>query len=637
MQPQDANQVNLFHMRLFAVLLIIGLIPLCANAQEQDSAALAKTARLVKQMDSIQRADSLKRMALTQEIERLQGSTDYKAREALAQRLKTFQQEDSIKKIKKLQQLESLRAKSLGYPVAPFGDTLFMIRTPIASFSPKDRATAISDKIKRLYKDSRFDPDSLLLRQSETSTEIYAGEIMVMSVNELEAMWFGKTTEQLATECREIIRTAIIAERKQHSVISIILRIAAIILIIVGIYVLILLINRLFRKLNVKITNLKDQILKGIRFRGYQFLDSDRELQVVLFIVNILRLMIIAIALYITLPLLFSVFPWTRGIAETLIGWITTPLKRVFGGLVNYLPNLFTILVIGAVTHYVVKFLKFIASEIENGVLSLPGFYPDWAKPTLNIVKFLLYAFSFIIIFPYLPGSDSPIFQGVSVFIGILFSLGSSSAISNAVAGLVITYMRPFKPGDRIKIGEITGDVIEKSLLVTRIRTIKNESITIPNATILAGHTINYTVSAKEHGLILHTSVTIGYDVPWKQVHALLINAALETDGVLKEEQRKPFVLQTSLDDFYVAYEINAYTVESHKIAAMYSDLHQHIQDKFNEAGVEIMSPHYRAARDGNMTTVPASYLPKDYNAPAFNISTQSEPAKETNDGKDTK
>ncbi|HPH47828.1 MAG TPA: mechanosensitive ion channel, partial [Chryseolinea sp.] len=192
---------------------------------------------------------------------------------------------------------------------------------------------------------------------------------------------------------------------------------------------------------------------------------------------------------------------------------------------------------------------------------------------------------------------------------------------SNAVAGLVITYMRPFKIGDRIKIGELTGDVIEKSLLVTRIRTIKNEEITIPNASVLSGHTVNYTTSAKELGLILHTSVTIGYDVPWKQVHELLISAALATDGILKDETKKPFVLQTSLDDFYVGYQINAFTNQPDKMAVIYSLLHQNIQDKFNEGGVEILSPHYRAARDGNMTTIPPNYLPKDYEVPSFTIS----------------
>jgi len=222
---------------------------------------------------------------------------------------------------------------------------------------------------------------------------------------------------------------------------------------------------------------------------------------------------------------------------------------------------------------------------------------------------------------PHIPGSDSDIFKGVSVFIGIIFSLGSSSAISNAVAGLVITYMRPFKVGDRIKIGELSGDVLEKTLLVTRIRTIKNENITIPNSTILAGHTINYTTSAKETGLILHTGVTIGYDVPWKQVHELLIKAALATNGIMQDENHKPFVFQTSLDDFYVAYQINAFTDQSNRMAGIYSYLHQNIQDFFNEGGVEIMSPHYRAARDGNMTSIPANYLSKDYQIPSFNVS----------------
>jgi small-conductance mechanosensitive channel len=436
--------------------------------------------------------------------------------------------------------------------------------------------------------------------------------MMVMSVNELEALWFDMKTETLAAQYRDIISQAVVNERKAHNIISVILRIAAIFAIILGIYLLILLINKLFKRVNQKIIDVKDQVLKGIRFKGYQFLDSDRELQVILFVVRIIRLLFIAIALYITLPLMFSVFPWSQGIAETLIGWITTPLKRVFGGLLAYLPNLFTILVIAGVTHYVVKFLKFISVEIENEVLKIPGFYPDWAKPTFNIVRFLLYAFSFIIIFPYLPGSDSPIFQGVSVFIGILFSLGSSSAISNAVAGLVITYMRPFKAGDRIRIGEVTGDVIEKSLLVTRIRTVKNEAITIPNSAILAGHTINYTTSAKERGLILHTTVTIGYDVPWRQVHELLMAAARATEGVSTEEHRAPFVLQTSLDDFYVSYQINIYTAHSHKIAAIYSELLQHIQDSFQEAGVEIMSPHYRAERDGNPITIPKRSIPQE-------------------------
>ncbi len=597
--------------------------------QKNDSIALDKTTIYLKQMDSIHRADSMRRADLLSQIENLKGSASNRQREALLEKLKETEQEDSIKKENQYQQLEKLKSSANGFPVAPFGDTLFLVYTRVGSFNAKDRADAISSKINKLYDDYSFSPDSLTVHEADESAEIIYKDFMVMSVNELEALWFDRKPKEIAVEYRTLIADAISAERKSNSILNIALRILAIILILGGIYVVIRLINKLFKRINKRLIDLKDSALKGIQFRGYQFLDSDRELQVILFLTNIVRLLVIALALYIALPLLFSVFPWTRGIAETLISWILTPLKKVFGGIINYLPNLFSIIVIVAVTHYVVKFLKFIAGEIESGALMLPGFYPDWAKPTLNIVKFLVYAFSFVVIFKYLPGSDSPIFQGVSVFVGILFSLGSSSAISNAVAGLVITYMRPFKIGDRIKIGDITGDVIEKSLLVTRIRTIKNENITIPNSTILAGSTVNYTSSAKESGLILHTGVTIGYDVPWKQVHELLLKAATATNGIMQDENHKPFVLQTSLDDFYVAYQINAFTEQSHRMAGIYSDLHQNIQDQFNEAGVEILSPHYRAARDGNIMTIPPSYLPKGYQAPSFNVS-----IKNTQEGK---
>ncbi len=586
----------------------------------KDSIVLDNTARLMKQFEQERFEDSIKRMTLLKEIENLRGSASNREREKLLIKLKESEQQDSIKKLAQTQQLQKLKATAKGFPVVPFGDTLFTIYTKLGSFSPKDRAAAVSNKIAKVYDNYSFETDSIIINKSEASAEIIYRDIIVMSVNELEALWFDKDPVTLANEYRIIIIEAIQKEKKSNSVLNIALRILAIVSILFGIYIAIRLINRLFKKINKRLIQLKDSALKGIQFRGYQFLDSHRELQVILFVTNIFRLLIIVLALYIALPLLFSVFPWTRGIAETLIGWVTTPLKRVFGGLVRYLPNLFTILVITAVTHYSVKFLKFIAGEIESGALTLPGFYPDWAKPTLNIVKFLTYAFSFIIIFPYLPGSQSPIFQGVSVFVGILFSLGSSSAISNAVAGLVITYMRPFKVGDRIKIGDLSGDVIAKSLLVTRIRTIKNENITIPNSSILSGHTINYTTSAKENGLILHTGVTIGYDAPWKQVHELLIKAALATKGIMQDENHKPFVLQTSLDDFYVAYQINAFTDQSNHMAGIYSELHQNIQDFFNEGGVEILSPHYRSARDGNMTTIPTDYLPKDYQAPSFNV-----------------
>jgi small-conductance mechanosensitive channel len=180
--------------------------------------------------------------------------------------------------------------------------------------------------------------------------------------------------------------------------------------------------------------------------------------------------------------------------------------------------------------------------------------------------------------------------------------------------------MRPFKVGDRVKIGDVTGDVLEKTMLVTRIRTIKNEDVTVPNSTILSASCVNFSSNTRpeDTGLILHTTVTIGYDTPWKKMHEALVEAAHRTD--LLEKSPEPFVLQTSLDDFYVSYQLNVYTKEPNKQAVIYSQLHQNIQDACNEAGIEIMSPHYQSMRDGNATTIPPDYLPKDYEAPPFTV-----------------
>lgn len=238
--------------------------------------------------------------------------------------------------------------------------------------------------------------------------------------------------------------------------------------------------------------------------------------------------------------------------------------------------------------------------------------------PTYRIVRVLIVAFTIVVAFPYLPGSKSPAFQGISIFFGLLLSLGSSSAIANVVAGTVLTYTRAFQLGDRVKIGDTTGDIIEKTLLVTRVRTIKNVDIAIPNGMVLGSHILNFSSAAKQEGLILHTSVTIGYDAPWRKIHELLIAAAGATTNVLP--QPKPFVLQTALDDFYVSYEINAFTDQPNRMAQTYSELHQNIQDKFYEAGVEILSPHYFGVREGNHVAIPAEYVPQHYVAPAFRI-----------------
>jgi small-conductance mechanosensitive channel len=309
----------------------------------------------------------------------------------------------------------------------------------------------------------------------------------------------------------------------------------------------------------------------------------------------------------ITVPLLFAIFPQTKGLAYQIFSYIWNPIKNILVGIVDYIPNLFAILIICFAVKYLVRLVHYLSREVEAGRLKFGGFYPDWAMPTYHIIRFLLYAFMIAMIYPYLPGAKNGVFQGISVFVGLIISLGSSTVIGNVIAGLVITYMRPFKLGDRIQLNDTTGNVIEKTPLVTRIKTPKNEVVTIPNSFIMSSHTVNYSASAREYGLIIHSEVTIGYDVPWRQVHQLLIEAALNTPGVIDDP--RPFVLETSLSDWYPVYQINAYIREADKLAQIYSDLHQNIQDRFNEAGVEIMSPHYMAMRDGNESTIPKDDL----------------------------
>ncbi len=389
----------------------------------------------------------------------------------------------------------------------------------------------------------------------------------------------------------------------QGGFMQILKRAALFVLVLVLQYLLFKLTNWLFRRLRRRIIRFKQQRLRPVVIRDYELLNTRRLGRILIFLSNVLRYIVLLIQLTFSVPILFAIFPQTEKLAYNIFLYIVRPIKMVFTSIVDYIPNLFIIIVIWLCIRYIIKGLRYIAKEVEEEKLKLAGFYPDWAQPTFNIVRFLLYAFMIAMIYPYLPGSDSGVFQGISVFVGLIVSLGSSTVIGNIIAGLVITYMRPFKLGDRIKLNDTTGNVIEKTPFVTRIRTPKNEVVTIPNSFIMSSHTVNYSASARQFGLIIHTTVTIGYDAPWRQVHQLLINAARITPGVL--EHPKPFVLETELQDYYPCYQINAYIRDADQYGPIMSALHQNIQDIFNEAGVEIMSPHYYARRDGSASTIP--------------------------------
>lgn len=592
--------------RLFGLLLFL----LVTNNM---CAQLGKAVREILTGDSVATrtavrndSDSVRMADMKKELEEARLSEANMRMEMEQMRLKAFAA-DSVKLAQQRARIDSLRQFTPGVPVVVEGDTLFYLYTKRGGYTPLQRAEMIDAAIMQLGKRFTLHPDSVYIESSDIVTDLMYGNKVIASFTDQDGLWEGRSREQLATDKRKIVVQKLKELKEEHSLWQLGKRILYFVLVLAGQYLLFWLTGWLFRKLKVRIQKLKDTRLKPISIQNYELLDTQRQVNLLIFLSNLLRYVIMLLQLLITVPLLFAIFPQTKGLAYQIFSYIWNPIKNILVGIVDYIPNLFAILIICFAVKYLVRLVHYLSREVEAGRLKFGGFYPDWAMPTYHIIRFLLYAFMIAMIYPYLPGAKNGVFQGISVFVGLIISLGSSTVIGNVIAGLVITYMRPFKLGDRIQLNDTTGNVIEKTPLVTRIKTPKNEVVTIPNSFIMSSHTVNYSASAREYGLIIHSEVTIGYDVPWRQVHQLLIEAALNTPGVI--DNPRPFVLETSLSDWYPVYQINAYIREADKLAQIYSDLHQNIQDRFNEAGVEIMSPHYMAMRDGNESTIPKDDL----------------------------
>ncbi|WP_181358560.1 mechanosensitive ion channel family protein [Taibaiella chishuiensis] len=549
--------------------------------------ALTEIQQLLQQSELQRIRDSVKAAVLNEELSKMVNPkrSEY---QALALELADIRRQDSLRLVKQQQAVEALRQKTRGIPVLLFNDTLFMVYTALGPFSPVQRVRNTEEKVQALYESAFFNRDSLRIEAQQEFLNIKYGTEIITSISNTDALWEHTSRDSLAAQYKDRIGKAVYDYRESYSLRNTLIRIGYVAIVIVVVWLLIFLLNRLFLRL-LRLIGRKKEALKGIKVKNYQLFSPDYVWNMIRHALLLLRLVCIVLVLYFAATVAFSIFPFTRSWTGTLMGWIWAPVRRIGLALFHYLPNLITIIVIVLVARFIARLFRFFSLEIERGILHIKGFHKDWAKPTYNIVRFFVYAFAFVVIFPYLPGSDSIAFKGVSVFLGILFSIGSSSAIANTVAGFVITYMRPFKLGDWIRVNDITGYVVEKTALITRIRTLHNEDITIPNSSILANHTINYSSASKDPGLLIHTTISIGYDTPWPEVHRLLIEAARTTKGI--DSGKEPFVLQTSLDDFYISYEINAYTHLPEQMFFIQSDLMSRIQDVFHDAGVQIMSP----------------------------------------------
>lgn len=475
-------------------------------------------------------------------------------------------------------------------PVKFEGDILFYVRGASTYPAPL-RAQTISKRILKAAANRSIQPDSVKVSPESDRIPIYAGNDLIMNVYPIDAEAEGIPLYLMADLIRGKITTVIklYREERQPKAITQAAWKGALTLIITIISVILLLwfFNR-FKSWVKKHIHRKSDMIEKISFkliRPEQIIDALRVWY------QWIRWILIALVIIGGINYMLSLFPWTRGAAGYFLQLFLDPLKSAGKGFLHYLPKLFFLIIIIVLTRFILNLTRLLFNGLQNGAITIQSFYPEWAMPAYQICRFLIIVLAVVMAFPYIPFSDTGAFQGISVFLGLLLSLGSSSFVSNIIAGYSLTFRRAFQIGDRIMVNDSIGTVENQSLMVTRLRSTKNEEIVIPNSVLINSSVLNYSKKAKNPGVILHTSVGIGYETPWRQVEGMLILAANRTEGLLKDP--RPFVLQRALGDFAITYEINVYCTDTSKILFYYSKLHQNILDVFNEYDVQIMTPNY--------------------------------------------
>lgn len=305
---------------------------------------------------------------------------------------------------------------------------------------------------------------------------------------------------------------------------------------------------------------------------------------------RVLGVLLILFSTYLWLTAVLKRFPYTRPWGEALGGYLLGVAAWIAGGVIDAIPGLFIVAVIFYLTRALSRMMNASFTAVEEGRLQIPGLDADTAQPTKKLANVGLWLLAAVVAYPYLPGSGTNAFKGLSVFVGLVVSLGSSGVVNQAMSGFMLMYSRALRVGDWVHVGDVEGEVLQLGMLSTKVRTREGEEVTVPNAVVISKETVNYTRFAKE-GVQVSTVVTIGYDTPWRQVHAMLEQAAAMTDGLRKEPP--PFVLQTGLSDWYPEYKLKAVIENPPDRPKVLSTLHKNIQDQFNEYGVPIMSPHY--------------------------------------------
>lgn len=476
-------------------------------------------------------------------------------------------------------------------PVIVDGHVLFSVRG-VSAYPAKERARNISKQINDLAQDESTPPEALVLRPIDGGVQIVAKKHRIMTVVQADAELEGLAdTSILATVYRARIVDAVASYRQERTPEALLKKTLFAVVATLVFILAIWLVRWAFRKIRAGLETRYKKRIKDIELRTFRILDAEQLWAGFHGAIRVLRIISLIAVAYMYVEFVLSLYPWTRQLANRLSDWVLGPVSTIALGFIRAIPDLIFIAIIIFITRYVLKLAKLFFDAAAKERIHLANFDPDWSWPTYRILRVVFIAFAAVMAYPYIPGSDSAAFKGISIFLGVIVSLGSSSAIANMIAGYSMTYRRAFREGDRIKVDTFIGDVEEMRLLVTHLRSLKNEEIVVPNSIILNSNVINYTTLAAERGLILHTTVSIGYEVPWRQVEAMLLMAAERTLGLMKEPE--PFVLQKELADFAVTYELNVYCDRPKLMIPLYTELHKNVLDVFNEYEVQIMTPSY--------------------------------------------
>lgn len=488
-----------------------------------------------------------------------------------------------------------LEAELPSAPVMVDGNVLFRVRGTIA-FPAEKRAAAIAERIEEFAADLSVPADAVHRVDVENGTTIIGGNHPLMIVYKADASLESVNRSVLADAIVRRIRDAVAAHRQARTRESLTKDAVFAALATALVAAVITLILWVSSRLEAALERRYRGRLREMPIQALQLVQPENLWHAAHTALNAARVILIILIGFIYLHFVLGLFPWTRGGANRLLEYVLTPVGKIALTVINEIPNLIFLAILFFVTRYVLKLIYLFFGAVGRGDIKLAGFAQEWADPTYKLLRAGIVVFVVIAAYPYFPGSNSEAFKAISIFIGLVLSLGSSSAIANMIAGYSIAYRRAFRVGDRVKIGTTVGDVTERRLQATYVKTVKNEEVIVPNSAIVNNEVVNYSSLAREGGLILHTDVGIGYETPWRQVEAMLLMAAERTPGVMKEP--KPFVLQQALGDFAVTYEINVYCDNAQMMNQVYTDLHRSILDVFNEFEVQIMTPAYRGDPD---------------------------------------